>query len=62
MPRLLDASMATALASGFIRPFFMAELSFKSSQQKIWTGIGNLVYNSVTYIGIGSLGKIGSIQ
>lgn len=61
MPRQLDSSMATALASGSIQPFFMAQLSFKTSQQWIWTGVGNLVWNSQTFIGVGSFAKLGTI-
>lgn len=61
MPRQLDPTMAAALATGHIQPFFMAVLSFKTSQQWIWTGVGNLVWNNQTIIGVGSLAKIGTI-
>jgi hypothetical protein len=62
MPRQLDSSMAAALATGHIQPFFMALLSFKSSQQWIWSGVGNLVWNSQNFIGVGSFAKLGTIQ
>lgn len=62
MPRQIDSSMAAALASGHIQPFFMALLSFKTSTQYVWSGVGDLVYNGNTYVGVGSLGKIGTIQ
>lgn len=62
MPRSLDPALAAALATNHIRPFFIAELSFKSSIQWLWTGVGNLVWNSQTIVGIGTLGKLGTIQ
>jgi hypothetical protein len=62
MPRLLDPSMAAALATGAIQPFFMAVLSFKSKQVWVWTGVGNLVWNSKTFTGVGSFAKVGVIQ
>jgi hypothetical protein len=62
MSRALDPSMAAALSSGLIQPFFMAELSFKSQMQWVWTGVGNLVWNSQTFVGVGSVAKIGTIQ
>lgn len=62
MPRNLDSAFATALSSGLIQPFFMAQLTFNSQTEYIWTGVGNLVYNSQTYIGVGSFAKMGSIK
>src|SRR5882757_6985260 len=62
MSRQLNSSMAAALATGNISPFFMAELSFKTQQQYVWTGVGNLVWNFITFTGIGSAAKIGTIQ
>jgi hypothetical protein len=62
MSRNIDPTMASALASGAIRPFFMAELHFKSSVQWMWSGVGNLVWDSQTFIGVGSFAKIGNIQ
>lgn len=62
MPRPLDSAMATALASGQIQPFFMALLSFKTSTQYIWTGVGDLSYGGNVYAGVGSFGKIGTVQ
>ncbi|WP_213805762.1 hypothetical protein [Granulicella sp. dw_53] len=62
MPRQLDPAMATALATNHIQPFFMAVLSFKTSMQWVWSGVGNLVWNSQTFVGVGSFAKIGTIQ
>jgi hypothetical protein len=62
MSRLLDPALAAALASGEIQPFFMAKLTFKTQVQWVWTGVGNLVWNSQTFVGVGSFAKIGTIQ
>jgi hypothetical protein len=62
MPRQLDTALAAALAAGEIQPFFMALLSFKTSQECVWTGVGNIVWNGQTFTGVGSFAKIGTIQ
>lgn len=61
MPRQLDPTFVAALQSGNISPLFAAVLSFKTSQQWIWTGVGNLEVNGNTYIGVGSFAKIGTV-
>lgn len=62
MSRNLDSALLAALSNGLISPVFMAVLTFKSSTQYVWSGIGNLIFNGHTYKGIGSLGKIGAIN
>jgi hypothetical protein len=62
MSRQLDTTLAAALSSGAIRPFFMAQLSFKTQIQWVWTGVGNLVWSGQTFVGVGSLAKVGVIQ
>jgi hypothetical protein len=62
MSRQLDASLAAALATGNISPFFMAQLSFKSQMMWVWTGVGTLVWNAQPFLGVGSVAKIGTIQ
>jgi len=62
MPRNLDPTMAAALATNAICPFFMAVLVFKSTIQYVWTGVGTLNYQNQNYIGVGSAAQIGTIQ
>ena len=62
MSRALDPALAAAFASGEIAPFFMAQLTFKSQTQFVWTGVGNLIWGGQTFVGLGSLAKIGTIQ
>jgi hypothetical protein len=62
MSRALDPAMKAALAAGTVKPFLMAVLSFRSSIQYVWTGYGSLVYNSQTFLGVGSFASISTIQ
>ncbi len=59
--RNLDSSLATALSAGLIAPLFMAQLTFRSGTRYVWTGLGNLVVDGQTYMGVGSLASIGGI-
>ena len=61
MSRELDPNLAAGLSSGEIQPFFLAQLSFKSQMVYAWTGVGNLTWNNQTFVGVGSVGKIGTI-
>ena len=60
--RNLPSAMVTAITSNYVRPIFMAILTFRSTTQYVWSGAGNLVYGGNTYLGIGSLGKIGDVS
>lgn len=59
--RNLDSTMAAALSAGVIRPAILVMLTLASGTQYIWSGVGNLVYNAQTYVGVGSLGSLGTI-
>lgn len=62
MPRALDANMQAALQGGVIMPIFLAELTFRSGTQYVWSGTGTLPYGGNSYLGMGSLGTIGTIS
>jgi hypothetical protein len=62
MSRNLPAPMLAGVQSNLIRPAFMADLTFRTSTQYVWTGPSTLVYNGNNYLGIGSLGAVGSIM
>ena len=61
MPRNISSPMLAALTSNLIRPAFAAIITFKSQTVYVWSGVGNLLYNGNTYLGIGDFGKIGSV-
>lgn len=60
--RNLDSNMAEALASGFIVPAFLVQLTFTTGTQYLWSGVGPLVWSGNTYQGVGSLGSVGTIS
>ena len=61
MGRNLDTTMAPHLADGTIGPAVMVELYLKSGIERVWSGIGDLVWNSKTFTGVGNLGSVGAI-
>jgi hypothetical protein len=65
MPRNLPAAMISgpgSLTDNLIRPALLAEIHFKSQVSYIWSGVGNLVWNAHTYLGVGSLGRISHVS
>ena len=59
--RTLSASMVTEVTTAQLSPILMASLNF-STPVYLWTGYGNLVYNSTTYLGLGTFGTISPVQ
>lgn len=61
MPRDISSGMLTPLLTNDIRPCFLAIITFKTETVYCWTGVGNIVYNGNTYLGVGDFGKLSSI-
>ena len=61
MPRNVDTSLMAALAGANVYLAVLASLNFRTGTQYCWTGPGPLVWNGMTFLGVGSLGKVGSI-
>src|SRR5665213_2302513 len=61
MPRDISSPMLASLVSNAIRCGFLADITFRSGSQYVWTGIGDLTYGGNLYRGVGSLGKLGAI-
>ena len=59
--RSLSASMVTEVTTAQLAPVLLASLSF-STPVFLWSGYGNLVYNSTTYLGLGTLGTISPLE
>lgn len=51
--RNLDPALASALSNGLIMPAVLAMLTFASSTQFVWSGVGPLTWNGNTFIGGG---------
>ncbi len=58
MARNLASAMLTSLVSNAIIPAFLAQITFRSTTEYVWSGNGDIVYNGNTYRGVGSLGKV----
>ena len=59
--RTLSANMVTEVTTAQLSPILLASLSF-STPVYLWTGYGSLVYNSTTYLGLGTLGTISPVE
>ena len=59
--RTLSADMVTEVTTAQLCPILLASLSF-STPVYLWTGYGSLVYNSTTYLGLGTLGTISPVE
>jgi hypothetical protein len=45
-----------------VRPIFLVHMVFDSSELNIWSGVGDLSFDSVTYTGLGDLLSISDIK
>jgi hypothetical protein len=61
MARDLDVTYAAGLAAGTIMPIRLVMLTFKTATKYVWSGVGSLVWNGNTFVGVGSLGQVGTI-
>jgi hypothetical protein len=50
------------MQAGLVYPARLVQLTFKSQTVYVWTGPGNLVWDGHTFLGVGTLGSIGTIN
>lgn len=62
MSRDLPTDFITELTSDVVYPFFAVDLNFASGPLHFWTGYGNLSIDGVTYLGVGELVNISSVE
>ena len=62
MSRDITAPVSNALDDAVIEPFFAVDLNFSSSPLYVWSGYGDLVIGSKTYLGAGQLLNISSVS
>lgn len=62
MPRNLTPTMEAATLAEVVVPIVLIEALFDSGAVRMWSGIGNLTFNSQTYLGAGNLLGIGTVQ
>jgi hypothetical protein len=62
MARALTAAMLAAVQSGRVRPVLIAKIGTAAADLRVWTGIGNLTFESEIYSGVGNFGGVSEIQ
>lgn len=58
MSRDIDSTLKTAVEQDTAAPIILAKLEYDSGDINVHSGIGSLVYNGDTYLGIGQFGSI----
>jgi len=62
MSRSLSTEMQAVATAKVVRPIYLVDLQFSSGSIYLWSGMGDLSYNSNTYLGVGDLLDIGAIK
>ena len=62
MPRLMSTAMATAICAPVLRPAILCSLQFADNTLYMWSGLGPITWNGMTFIGVGTLGSISAIS
>lgn len=62
MGRPLSTAVATALGEPTLRLAVLAEFDFSGGITRYWSGKGDLVWNTYTWLGLGNLGGISAIE
>ena len=62
MPRNVDPSIITALQQPSLQMAVFVTLTFSTGTVNIWSGIGNVTWQSITWTGLGSLLGVSGIE
>ena len=62
MSRTLSAAMQAVATADVVNPLYLLDMEFSSGSLYLWTGSGDLAFGSNTYVGVGDLLSIGSVQ
>lgn len=62
MPRSVTPAFATAAAAGRVKPAFLFEGLFDSGALRLWTGYGQITWNSNVYTGAGIFMAVDTIE
>ena len=62
MSRDISTSMQDTLALPEIRPFFAVQVILDETTLRLWTGLGDLVYQDDTYLGTGQFLSVSNIE
>lgn len=62
MARTLTAAVLAELVKPTTRPIVLVEVEFSSGTINVWSGYGDLSWDSKTWTGVGELGKVSTIK
>lgn len=62
MTRELTTEFASEIQLAVIRPVLLFHGEFEGGDVRAWNGIGDLVWNAETFLGVGNLGAIQNIE
>ena len=62
MTQRLSATLAAETAQPVVRPVLMALFDFAGGAVRAWSGVGDLVWEGQTWVGVGSFGAVGPIE
>jgi hypothetical protein len=62
MSRTLSTAMQAVATAEVVRPIYLVDLDFASGSIYLWSGLGDLAYNSNTYLGAGDLLNVGAVE
>lgn len=60
--RDLTGAVVTAITDGVVRPAIFYEGVFDGGTTRLWSGLGPIVWNSLTWTGAGSLAGVSAIE
>jgi len=62
MSRNVNATLLAEMGKPQVCLVVLVRLTFRSGTRYVWSGVGPLVWNGNTFLGVGSLGSVGSIN
>lgn len=62
MARSLHNDFDTAVQTDEVHPILLAKINTSGGDVRVWTGIGDLTYDSETYVGTGTIGGVTELQ
>src|SRR5580704_16235080 len=60
--RAMSTAMLAAFSGTELQPAVFLSATFNSGPVYLWTGYGPIVWNGLTWLGIGTLGSIGMVD
>ena len=62
MARSLTAAAKNSAQASVVRPVVLVKMQFDSGAMRVWSGRGDITFNSEVYGGVGDFGKIGAVE